>query len=296
MTEILQVKDLHKHYKDVKAVNGVSFTVKSGACFGLLGPNGAGKTTTIEVMEGISKPTSGEILYRGEPLGPRFRQQAGIQFQSTALQDFLTVSEQLKLFGSFYPKGLPYEELIEVCALQNFLNRDASKLSGGQRQRLLLAIALVNDPDIVFLDEPTTGLDPQARLNFWDLVNKIKARNKTVLLTTHYMEEAYNLCDEIAIMDHGKIIAQGSPDELLAEHFQDVIIELPQADFNDQAAAQLSHRVLEKVQPTVQIITADVNATLAELLSKKVSLSGLQVRARTLEDLFIELTGKELRS
>jgi len=296
MTDILQVRDLQKHYKDVKAVNGVSFTVKEGACFGLLGPNGAGKTTTIEVMEGISKPTSGEVLYRGEPLGPRFREQAGIQFQSTALQDFLTVSEQLKLFGSFYPQGLPYDELIEVCALQNFLNRDASKLSGGQRQRLLLAIALVNDPDIVFLDEPTTGLDPQARLNFWDLVNSIKARNKTVLLTTHYMEEAYNLCDEIVIMDHGKIIAQGSPDELLAEHFQDVIIELPQSDFNDQAAAHVNYRVLEKVQPTVQIITTDVNATLADLLSKGVSLSGLQVRARTLEDLFIELTGKELRS
>jgi len=154
----------------------------------------------------------------------------------------------------------------------------------------------VNDPDIVFLDEPTTGLDPQARLNFWDLVNKIKARDKTVLLTTHYMEEAYNLCDEIVIMDHGKIIAQGSPDELLAEHFQDVIIELPQADFNDQAAAQVDHRILEKVQPTVQIITADVNITLAELLDKGVSLSGLQVRPRTLEDLFIELTGKELRA
>ena len=296
MTDLLQVRDLQKHYKDLKAVNGVSFTVKEGTCFGLLGPNGAGKTTTIEVMEGISKPTSGEVLYRGEPLGARFRQQAGIQFQSTALQDFLTVSEQLKLFGSFYPKGLSYDELIEVCALQNFLNRDASKLSGGQRQRLLLAIALLNDPDIVFLDEPTTGLDPQARLNFWDLVNKIKARDKTVLLTTHYMEEAYNLCDEIVIMDHGKIIAQGSPDELLAEHFQDVIIELPQSDFNEQAAAKITHRVLEKVQPVVQIITSDVNVTLAELLGLNVSLSGLQVRARTLEDLFIELTGKELRA
>jgi len=296
MSKLLQVKDLHKHYADVKAVNGVSFSVAEGECFGLLGPNGAGKTTTIEVMEGISKPTSGEILYRGEPQGSRFREQAGIQFQSTALQDFLTVAEQLKLFASFYPKGLSFDELVEVCALEKYLNRDASKLSGGQRQRLLLAIALVNDPDIVFLDEPTTGLDPQARLNFWDLVNKIKSRNKTVLLTTHYMEEAYNLCDEIVIMDHGKIIAQGSPDELLEEHFQDVIIELPMSDFNEKAAATMPYRVLEKVQPTVEIVTSDVNATLAELLSANVSLSGLQVRARTLEDLFIELTGKELRA
>lgn len=296
MRAILQVNDLHKHYADVKAVNGVSFSVEEGACFGLLGPNGAGKTTTIEVMEGISKPTHGEVLYRGEPQGARFREQAGIQFQSTALQDFLTVAEQLKLFASFYPQGLSFDELVEVCALEKYLNRDASKLSGGQRQRLLLAIALVNDPDIVFLDEPTTGLDPQARLNFWDLVNTIKARKKTVLLTTHYMEEAYNLCDEIVIMDHGSIIAQGSPDELLTEHFQDVIIELPQADFNEIAAAKLEYRVLEKVQATVQIVTPDVNKTLAELLAANVSLSGLQVRPRTLEDLFIELTGKELRA
>ena len=296
MTDLLEVRDLQKHYKDVKAVNGVSFTVKEGACFGLLGPNGAGKTTTIEVMEGISKPTSGEILYRGEPQGARFREQAGIQFQSTALQDFLTVAEQLKLFASFYPKGLSFDELVEVCSLEKYLNRDASKLSGGQRQRLLLAIALVNDPDIVFLDEPTTGLDPQARLNFWDLVNKIKSRNKTVLLTTHYMEEAYNLCDEIVIMDHGRIIAQGSPDALLAEHFKDVVIELPQSDFNERAVALVPYRVLEKVRPTVEIVTSDVNATLADLLSANVSLSGLQVRPRTLEDLFIKLTGKELRA
>ena len=292
---IIEVRDLHKRYPGVNAVNGIDFAVPPGICFGLLGPNGAGKTTTIEMMEGITKPTSGEIFYKGELQGARFRQEAGIQFQSTALQDFLTVRENLKFFSSLYPKGLPLEELIEICRLQEYLDRDASKLSGGQRQRMLLALALVNDPDLVFLDEPTTGLDPQARLNFWELVNSIKARNKTVLLTTHYMEEAYNLCDEIVIMDHGKIIAHGSPDTLLATHFQDVIIELPERDF-PEAAKTIPHRYLDKVTGTVEIITQDVNATLGLLIQHGASLAGLQVRPRTLEDLFLELTGKELRA
>lgn len=292
---ILEVRNLHKHYPGVKAVDGVDFAVRQGICFGLLGPNGAGKTTTIEMMEGIIKPTSGDILYKGEAQGARFRNEAGIQFQSTSLQDFLTVRENLKFFSSLYPNGLPLEELVDICRLREYLDRDASKLSGGQRQRMLLALALVNDPDVVFLDEPTTGLDPQARLNFWELVNSIKARNKTVLLTTHYMEEAYNLCDEIAIMDHGKIIAHGSPDDLLATHFQDVIIELPQRDFPD-AAKNIPHRYLDKVTGTVEIITQDVNETLAQLIQHGASLAGLQVRPRTLEDLFLELTGKELRA
>lgn len=294
-TPILEVRDLRKHYPKVKAVDGVDFTVPTGICFGLLGPNGAGKTTTIEMMEGIIRPSSGEILYKGEAMGPRFKNEVGIQFQSTALQDFLTVRENLKFFSKLYPKNRSVDELIEICALESYLDRDARKLSGGQRQRMLLAIALVNDPEIVFLDEPTTGLDPQARLNFWELINRIKAQNKTVLLTTHYMEEAYNLCDHIAIMDHGKIIAQGSPDQLLSEHFKDVIIELPEQDF-PQAAEAIPHRRLAKVNPSIEISTQDVNKTIGELLQAGASLTGLQVRQRTLEDLFLELTGKELRS
>ncbi|MCB1621480.1 MAG: ABC transporter ATP-binding protein [Thiothrix sp.] len=292
---ILEVRDLKKHYPSVKAVDGVSFSVRTGSCFGLLGPNGAGKTTTIEMMEGILAPSAGAILYKGEPQGLRFRAEAGIQFQSTALQDFLTVREQLRLFQHLYPHGLPLAEIVETCRLESYLDRDASKLSGGQRQRMLLGIALINDPDVVFLDEPTTGLDPQARLNFWELVNRIKARNKTILLTTHYMEEAYNLCDEIAIMDHGRIIAHGAPAALLAHHFQDVVIELPWADFAP-VAAQVAHRKLDKVQPVAEIVTRDVNAALDELLQLGVSLRGLQVRSRTLEDLFLELTGKALRA
>lgn len=294
MSAILEVRNLIKHYPNVQAVNGVSFAVQKGRCFGLLGPNGAGKTTTVEMMEGITEPTAGELLYKGEPLGAAFRQEAGIQFQTTALQDFLTVKNQLELFASFYHSTMPMDELIEVCALRPLLDRNAGMLSGGQRQRLLLAIALVNDPEVLFLDEPTTGLDPQARRNFWDLVEAIKARGKTVILTTHYMEEAYRLCDEIAIMDHGRIIAQGTPDHLLAEHFNDSVIELPAEDFTADEA-QFPLKLLRK-QGVVEILTDDVDAAISTLSAAGVSLRRMTLRPRTLEDLFLELTGKALRS
>src|SRR5207249_929567 len=187
---ILEVENLVKQYPGTTAVAGVSFSVPEGVCFGLLGPNGAGKTTTIEIMEGILPPTAGEVRYRGAPLGARFREDAGILFQRTALQDFLTVRQSIALFRGLYAHGLEVDELVRLCALEKLARRDARKLSGGQQQRLLLAIALVNDPAVLFLDEPTTGLDPQARRNFWELVQSIKARRKTIILTTHYMEEA----------------------------------------------------------------------------------------------------------
>ncbi|MBE2294199.1 MAG: ABC transporter ATP-binding protein, partial [Phycisphaerales bacterium] len=213
MSTLLETHNLIKHFRGVNAVNGLDLAIPAGCCFGLLGPNGAGKTTTVEMLEGIQQPTAGAIRYRGEVLGTRFRQEIGIMFQSTALQDFITGRENLRMFGSFYTRTLPLDTLIEACALGEFLDRETRKLSGGQRQRLLLAIALVNDPELIFLDEPTTGLDPQARRNFWKLIDRIKARGKTILLTTHYMEEAYQLCDQIAIMDHGRIIAQGTPQD-----------------------------------------------------------------------------------
>jgi len=215
---LLNVEGLVKHYPGgVVAVNGVSFAIRAGTCFGLLGPNGAGKSTTIEIMEGILEPTAGQVRYRGEPLGARFRAEAGILFQKTALQDFLSVRQTLALFRGLYRHGLSVDEAIRLCSLENLVDRDNKKLSGGQLQRLLLAVALINDPAIVFLDEPTTGLDPQARRRFWELVQSIKAQHKTVILTTHYMEEAELLCDEIVIVDHGRIIAQGAPRALLAE-------------------------------------------------------------------------------
>jgi ABC-2 type transport system ATP-binding protein len=293
MPDIIEVDHLVKHYPSVKAVDDISFSVRQGECFGMLGPNGAGKTTTVEIMEGITLATHGTVRYQGEPMGPRFRSEVGIQFQSTALQDFLTVRETLRLFRSFYPRGLPLEELAQLCALQDYMDRDARKLSGGQRQRLLLALALVNDPALLFLDEPTTGLDPQARHNFWELVRNIKARGKTVILTTHYMEEAYLLCDRIIIMDHGHIIAEGRPAALMAHHFQDVVLQLPQEDFRTKRDAITEN--IKSAGEYVEITTSDINATIAVLLNHKVSLTHLQIRARTLEDLFLELTGRELR-
>jgi len=291
---ILQVRDLVKRYGAVSAVDGVSFDVRRGSCFGLLGPNGAGKTTTVEVMEGIIPATSGRVLYRGEPIGPRFRDELGIQFQTTALQDHLTVMETLRMFRHLYRHGSDLEQVIRMCSLDKILERDNRKLSGGQRQRLLLGIALVNDPEVLFLDEPTTGLDPQARRNFWDLVEEIKKRGKTVILTTHYMEEAYRLCDTVAIMDHGQIIAQGSPSTLLKEHFEDVILELPKADL-PHLLEDFPYPLLER-QQSIEISTPDVNHAIELLVKAGVSLTRLQIRPRNLEDLFLELTGKELRT
>ncbi len=293
MDALIEVDNLIKDYQGVRAVDGISFTINRGTCFGLLGPNGAGKTTAVEILEGIKQPTSGTIRYKGSPLGASFRHEAGIMFQSTALQEFITVRETLAMFQSFYPKSASVDELIAACSLESFLDRDTRKLSGGQRQRLLLAIALVNDPEVVFLDEPTTGLDPQARRNIWNLVRTIKSRGKTVLLTTHYMEEAYELCDEILIMDRGRIIAEGSPDALLAAHFSDVVLQLPREDFSAEAES-LSLNV-HHGGDTVEVLTCDVTGTLRQLLDADVSLDRLRVRSRTLDDLFLELTGKELR-
>jgi ABC-2 type transport system ATP-binding protein len=290
---ILEVHELVKEYPSTTAVAGVTFSVPEGACFGLLGPNGAGKTTTIEIMEGILPPTAGSVRYRGEPLGARFREEAGILFQKTALQDFLTVRQCLALFRGLYTRGLDVEEVIRLCALDQFARRDARKLSGGQQQRLLLGIALVNDPQVLFLDEPTTGLDPQARRNFWELVESIKARRKTIILTTHYMEEAELLCDEIVIMDRGRIIAQGSPRRLLHEHFDEVLLELPRQEF-PPAARALSLNIID-ASDRVEITTHDLEATLRTLLEARVPLSHLRIRPGNLEDLFLELTGKELR-
>ncbi len=290
---VLTVDNVSKRFRSLEAVRGISFSVNEGDCFGLLGPNGAGKTTTVEMLEGISIPSSGRVRYRDGPLDGRYREAAGIQFQSTALQDYLTVREHLRLFASLYKHSLPIEELVELCALGEFADRDARKLSGGQRQRLLLAISLVNDPDVLFLDEPTTGLDPQARRNFWSLIRGIKGRGKSIVLTTHYMEEAYLLCDEIAIMDHGRIIAEGTPDALLAQHFRDVVLELPKDDFPNTGAP---HRwTMLETERTVEILTDDVNGAVRWLLEAGASLARLQVRPRNLEDLFLELTGRELR-
>lgn len=293
MDYLLEVSQLHKHFGGLKAVDGISFGIRPGICFGMLGPNGAGKTTTIEMIEGITSPTKGEILYKGLARNQQFFQETGIQFQSTALQDYLTVQEVLTLFHQLYSQPTAIAQLIELCELNEFVDREANKLSGGQKQRLLLALALINDPVIVFLDEPTTGLDPQSRRKFWDLVNAIKAQGKTIVLTTHYMDEAELLCDELIIMDHGHIIDQGSPRELLDKHLphKRVCIRQPGNDFD---ATQLDGSI-EENEGELDIITGSVELTIQQLMQQHVNLSSLRVRNPTLEDLFIKLTGHQLR-
>jgi ABC-2 type transport system ATP-binding protein len=294
MATVLEARNLVKQYPGVLAVDRVSFSVREGTCFGLLGPNGAGKTTTVEMIEGVTPPDSGEILYCGAPRDRRFREEAGIQFQNTALQDFLTVRETVQLFQSLYDRKADIRHIIEECSLGDLLDRDNRKLSGGQRQRLLLAVALVNRPRLVFLDEPTTGLDPQARRNFWELVKRIRAEGTTLVLTTHYMDEAHVLCDEIAIMDVGRIIAQGSPDALLQRRYRNVVIELPLDDISGDLTS-IRHRVLEE-RGVIEISTDDVNATLQDLASHVNGLNRMKIRQPNLEDLFLDLTGHSLRT
>ncbi len=293
MTAILAANNLLKTYPGIRAVDGISFSIQSGSCYGLLGPNGAGKTTTMEIMEGIIQQDEGEVLYQGRPADEAYRRQIGIQFQTTSLQDFQTVHEALLMFAALYDESADIDELIELCHLQEFINRDTRKLSGGQRQRLLLAIALVNNPRLVFLDEPTTGLDPHSRRNFWSLIEGIKQAGKTILLTTHYMEEAYRLCDQIAIVDHGKIIIEGNPDELLKKHFQSSIIRLPQRSVAD--SAKLPDEI-QLVDNQYELFTDDVPGSIAMLEKLGFSLSDCQISAPTLEDLFLKLTGHALRN
>jgi len=294
MPVILQVSNLVKRFGPLTAVNDVSFEIHEGSCFGLLGPNGAGKTTTIEMMEGIKIPDAGEILYQGGELGQQFRNEAGIMFQTTALQEFITVREIMVQFSRFYPHTTSIDELADRYELHEFLNQDTRKLSGGQKQRLLLAMALINKPRILFLDEPTTGLDPQSRRNLWKQVQEVKEGGATILLTTHYMEEAYELCDEIAIMDHGRIIAHDAPDALLAAHFDDVVVQIHAADI----PCEIGEREFGAIyrNGNAHIVTGDVNRTIDRLLHLDIPLDRLRIRARDLEDLFLELTGKELRA
>jgi len=293
MQTALEARNLVKRYPGVLAVNDVSFTVPEGCCFGLLGPNGAGKTTTVEIIEGVTPATAGEVYYFGKPAGRRFREEAGIQFQNTALQDHLTVHESLEMFRTLYERRADLDKVIEDCSLGDLLDRDNRKLSGGQRQRLFLAVALVNRPRLVFLDEPTTGLDPQARRNFWTLVQRIQASGTTIILTTHYMDEAHVLCDQIAIMDEGKIIASGVPDKLLQDRYEGLIIELPLEDVTDDLDG-VQHTVYENLG-IVEIVTTDISKSLESLAPHVDNLNRIKIRQANLEDLFLDLTGHSLR-
>ncbi len=292
MTHLLEAVDLVKVFPGVRAVDGISFSVERGQCFGLLGPNGAGKTTTMEILEGISTPRSGQVLYQGRVFDSSYREDIGIQFQTTALQDFQTVRESLHMFTSLYSKSADIDELIDLCNLEDILDRDTRKLSGGQRQRLLLAIALVNDPRLVFLDEPTTGLDPQARRNFWGLIETVLQRGKTVVLTTHYMEEAQSLCDEIVIVDKGRIIARGKPSSLVRQHLPAVIARLPASAWPSDTPLPSN---CELRNGFIEMFADEERVLLERLESSGANLGELKIETPNLEDLFLKLTGHALR-
>lgn len=290
---ILKVSNLVKHYRTIDAVKGISFTLPQGICFGLLGPNGAGKTTALEVIEGIISPTSGEVLYNGVPITDSFREEVGIQFQQTTLLNFMTVRETILTFRSLYAITESFDHLVELCQLHDILDQMNNKISGGQAQRLMLALALVNKPKLIFLDEPSTGLDPQARRYLWEIIRRIKEAGKTIVLTTHSMDEAEYLCDEIAIMDHGLIIAQGSPTELINRYCEYGTISLPRNNISMPLAnLPLPYR---EVNGRIEIMTDKVNTGIEKLLSVKINLADMTVHSPNLEDVFLNLTGRKLR-
>ena len=306
-TAALRVGGLRKAYKDVVAVNGIDLDVHFGECFGLLGPNGAGKTTTIEICEGLTAPDSGDV----EVLGLRWasdahalRQRLGIQLQETQLADKLTVAETVRLFRSFYRQGPAADALIALVQLEEKRNARVIALSGGQKQRLALACALVGNPDLLFLDEPTTGLDPQARRQLWDLIAEFKKAGRTIVLTTHYMEEAERLCDRVAIMDHGKVIALGKPIELIASLGVNHLVEFSStadAGGTDLAALKAIDGIRHATADTgsVRIEAVELHrvlpALLEELRRQGIPLTELRTHSATLEDVFVSLTGRHLR-
>ena len=301
---VIRVTDLKKHYGDVHAVDGVSFEVRAGEIFGLLGPNGAGKTTTVEILEGLRQPDSGEVRVLGldvaknaDALKPRI----GISLQTAAMYPKLTVTELIDLFRSFYPKSRPTAELIEALGLTERSKAQSKDLSGGQRQRLAVALALVNDPELLFLDEPTTGLDPAARRSLWTLVEGLKSAGTSVLLTTHYMEEAEILCDRLAIMDHGKVLELGTVEELVSRHFKDRAVRFDPEEALDVALLESLPAVSSvHVDDTDALVfTRDVGATIGALLAaaegRGVEPQNLSIRRASLEDVFLSLTGRALR-
>jgi ABC-2 type transport system ATP-binding protein len=293
MDSLLEIKNLVKKYKEVVAVDNISFSIRQGICFGLIGPNGAGKTTTIEMIEDIIPPTSGEILYKDKPRSALFKQEVGIQFQQTSLLSSLTIRETLNTFKNLYNDPADIEEIIDICNLREIQKRMNDRISGGQKQRLMLALAMINKPELLFLDEPSTGLDPQARRNLWSIVQKIKERGNTIILTTHYMEEAQRLCDEIAIMDNGKIIARGTPDQLIKEHCGGVTVILPRNSIKNPLS--LLPFPFKEINGRIEIRTNDINSCLNRLLSENADLSEMTVRSPNLENVFLNLTGKQLR-
>ena len=300
----LHVRNLRKAYQDVLAVDGLDLEVRVGECFGLLGPNGAGKTTTMEICEGRTAADSGELDMLGmrwETDANDLRQRLGVQLQDTQLAEKLTVLETVRLFRSFYRAGPTPAEVIALVQLEEKGNSRFGNLSGGQKQRLAMACALVGNPDFLFLDEPTTGLDPQARRQLWDLIERFKASGRTILLTTHYMDEAERLCDRIAIMDHGKVIALGTPRELIASIGVEHVVEFSTAKPPDLAALRRIEGVrdIRRENGGVEMLVTELHravpALLDELDRQGAPLTELRTHSASLEDVFVTLTGRHLR-
>jgi ABC-2 type transport system ATP-binding protein len=312
MPNAIVCRQLYKQYPGkppVDAVNGLDLAVEVGECFGLLGPNGAGKTTTIEILEGLLDATSGEIEILGMKWGQAdddIRQILGISLQETKLSEKLSVFETLSLFRSFYRQGIEPREALERVSLEEKLDARVGKLSGGQKQRLAVACALIGDPKLLFMDEPTTGLDPQSRRQLWDIIRSFKDAGRTVLLTTHYMDEAERLCDRVAVVDHGKVIALGSPRELIASLGGEHIVEF--SLISNNGSAGISSANLEKL-PGVRSVREEagvyslavsephisIPALLDRLRSINREMAGLATRHASLEDVFVTLTGRHLR-
>lgn len=300
---MITVHSLAKRYKDQFAVDHISFEVRTGEIFGLLGPNGAGKTTTVEMLEGLKTITEGDAILNGISVKDHPREvkhRIGVQLQSSAYFEDMNLKELLEFFGKLYDRTIDGMQLLGRVALTDQWKKQAKQLSGGQRQRLSIAVALVNDPLVIFLDEPTTGLDPQARRNLWEVVQQLQKEGKTIVLTTHYMDEAEILCDRIAIMDAGKIIALDTPSQLLRKINHQATISFRAHDVDAQALKALTG-VLDVVinKESVAVATTSVSDTLnvlfAHAKAHHFAMNDLQVRDTNLEDVFIALTGKQLR-
>jgi ABC-2 type transport system ATP-binding protein len=303
---VIEVEHLVKSYGEVKAVNDISFEVRPGEAFGMLGPNGAGKTTTVEIIEGLRPMDSGKVTVLGMDVArvpTKIKQRIGTQLQAPSLLPLVSVQEILDLFAGFYDRSLPVPEVLNMLSLQDSRKVLVKNLSGGQQQRLSVAMALINDPDIAFLDEPTTGLDPQARRNLWDVIEDMRRRGKTIYLTTHYMEEAERLCDRVAVVDYGQIIALGSPQQLINEHFKESGIQFELDPPPEEVLLKTFPGATQvMVNGTEVVVYSDnIPTTMSAILkyAEKADvtdkLKNLYVREATLEDVFLKLTGRRIR-